>query len=54
MAKEEQRELTPEEIEQQNGEQLPDREAMSLINPGIDGISTISPIEPPVEPPVEI
>ena len=45
---------TPEEVEAQNAEELPDREAMSLINPGVDGISTISPIEPPVEPPVEI
>ncbi|MDP9440819.1 MAG: hypothetical protein M3P34_01270 [Actinomycetota bacterium] len=25
-------ELTPEELEQQDGEQLPDREAMSLVN----------------------
>ena len=49
MAKEEERDLTAEEVEEQNGEELPDREAMSLINPGIDGISTIAPIEPPVE-----
>ena len=48
MPKEEERELTPEELEEQNGEQLPDREAMSLINPGVDGISTITPIEPPL------
>ena len=25
-------ELTPEELEQQEGEELPDREAMSLVN----------------------
>ncbi|MBW3556384.1 MAG: hypothetical protein KY454_05510 [Actinobacteria bacterium] len=25
-------ELTPEELEQQQGEELPDREAMSLVN----------------------
>jgi hypothetical protein len=42
-------ELTPEELEEQNGEELPDREAMSIINPGVDGISTIAPIEPTVE-----
>ena len=42
-------ELTPEELEEQNGEQLPDREAMSLISPptGADGIATIAPDEPP-------
>ena len=28
-------ELTPEELEAQDGEQLPDREAMSLINANI-------------------
>jgi hypothetical protein len=28
-------ELTPEELEQEDGEQLPDREAMSLINANI-------------------
>jgi len=54
VAKEQDHELTAEELEKQNAEQLPDREAMSLINPGIDGISTISPVEPPVERPVEI
>jgi hypothetical protein len=40
--------LTPEELEQQEGEELPDREAMSVINPGVDGVGTIAPIEPPV------
>ena len=53
MAEKEQEELTPEELEEQNGEPLPDREAMSLITPpgGADGIATIAP-EPklPVEP----
>lgn len=29
------RELTPEELEQQGGEELPDREAMSLINANV-------------------
>jgi hypothetical protein len=38
--------LTPEELEAQNGEALPDREAMSLINPGIDGIGSTAPFEP--------
>ena len=27
-------ELTPEELEAQQGEQLPDREAMSVLDPG--------------------
>ena len=43
-------ELTPEELEEQNGEELPDREVMSLITPppaGADGIATIAPDEPP-------
>jgi hypothetical protein len=43
-------ELTEEELNEQNGEQLPDREAMSLITPpGADGIGTIAPVEPPSE-----
>ncbi len=29
------RELTPEELDQQVGEELPDREAMSLVNANI-------------------
>ena len=43
-------ELTAAELEEQNGEPLPDREAMSLIAPpaGADGIATIAPNEPPV------
>jgi hypothetical protein len=42
--KETEAELTPEELEEQNGEELPDREAMSIIEvpPG----HTL-PIEPP-------
>jgi hypothetical protein len=42
-------ELTPEELEEQDGEELPDREVMSLITPptGADGIATIAPNEPP-------
>ena len=43
-------ELTPDELEEQNGEELPDREVMSLITPppaGADGIATIAPDEPP-------
>ena len=38
--------LTPEELEEQNGEQLPDREVMSVINPGADGIVSTAPFEP--------
>ena len=38
--------LSEDEIEEQNGEPLPDREAMSLINPNVDGIATIAPYEP--------
>lgn len=46
--KKDEQELTPEELEEQNGEELPDREVMSLINPGVDGIATIAPDEPPI------
>jgi hypothetical protein len=38
--------LTPEELEEQNGETLPDREVMSLINPGADGVVSTAPLEP--------
>jgi hypothetical protein len=38
--------LAPEELEAQDGEELPEREAMSLINPGIDGIGSTAPFEP--------
>jgi hypothetical protein len=46
MAKEREPELTREELEEQNGEELPDREVMSLINPGADGLATKVPFEP--------
>jgi hypothetical protein len=39
-------ELTPKELEEQNGEGLPEREVMSVMKPGIDGIA-VAPIEPP-------
>ena len=49
MPEKDERELTEEELEEQDGEPLPDREAMSLITPptGADGIATIAPNEPP-------
>lgn len=43
-----QHELTPEELEEQNAEQLPGREVMSLINPGVDGIPSFDPGPPEV------
>jgi hypothetical protein len=46
VAEKDDRELTEDELEEQNAEQLPDREVMSIINPGPDGISTIAPVEP--------
>jgi hypothetical protein len=48
--KNEEQGLTPEELEEQNGEQLPDREVMSLINPGVDGVPTVEfePLPPDV------
>lgn len=46
MAEQDDKELTEDEIEEQNAEQLPDREVMSIINPGADGIATIAPVEP--------
>jgi hypothetical protein len=50
MAEKEQQEqeLTPEEVEEQQAEQLPDREVLSVINPGVDGVPIIAP-EPPGE-----
>jgi hypothetical protein len=39
-------ELTEDELDEQNAEELPDREVMSVINPGADGIATIAPVEP--------
>ena len=49
MAEKKEKELTSEELEEQNGEELPDREVMSLITPppGADGIATVAPNEPP-------
>jgi hypothetical protein len=38
--------LTAEELEEQNAETLPDREVMSLINPGADGVMSTAPFEP--------
>ena len=38
--------LSEEELEEQNGEQLPDREVMSLINPGVDGVASTATFEP--------
>jgi hypothetical protein len=32
MTEEKQRELTPEELEQQEGEEMPERDEMSLVN----------------------
>jgi hypothetical protein len=50
MAEQDEREMSAEDLEEQNGEPLPDREAMSLITPpGADGIGTIAPVEPPAE-----
>ncbi|TML02201.1 MAG: hypothetical protein E6G36_12200 [Actinobacteria bacterium] len=45
-------ELSPEELEAQEAESLPDREAMSLIipPPGADGMARIAP-DPPGGPP---
>lgn len=41
------RTLTPEELEQQNGEALPDREVMSILPmPDISGPSMLPPILP--------
>jgi len=39
-------ELTEEELMKENGEELPDREVMSVINPGADGIASTAPFEP--------
>ena len=41
---EKQSELTPEELDAQNAEQLPDREAMSIIDPGAGTLPPV-PIE---------
>ncbi len=42
-------ELTPEELEEQNGEALPDREAMSIVQP--PHIATIGPEPDLITPP---
>ena len=44
--KDKQQELTPEELDEQHAEELPEREVMSLINPGVDGVASTAPIEP--------
>jgi hypothetical protein len=46
MAEEHHETVSEEELEDTNGEQLPDREAMSIITPG-DGFTL--PVEPPAE-----
>jgi hypothetical protein len=46
VAEKEDRELTEDELDEQNAEELPDREVMTVINPGVDGIATIAPVEP--------
>ena len=46
--KEHQDAVDQEELEDQNGELLPEREAMSLINPIPGGDM---PIDPPLDPP---
>lgn len=38
--------LTEEELERANGEQLPDREAMSVITPHVSSPDFTLPIEP--------
>jgi hypothetical protein len=45
VSEKEERELSPEEVEQQDGEELPDREAMSLIT--APGQPAVAPFEPP-------
>jgi hypothetical protein len=42
-------ELSEEELDAQSAEQLPDREAMSIINPNAGGIVTPEPPLPVVE-----
>ncbi len=40
--------LSPEDLEAQQGEELPDRKAMSVFDPGVDGgFWHIMPVEPP-------
>lgn len=44
MAEQPDRELTPEELEEQEAEELPEREALSIVDP-ISGFTL--PVEPP-------
>jgi hypothetical protein len=44
---EEQSELDETELEEQNGEPLPDREAMSVITPFVSSPEITLPVEPP-------
>jgi hypothetical protein len=39
-------ELTPEDLEKQQTEGLPNREAISMINAGIDGLASVVPAPP--------
>ena len=43
-----QEDLSDEELEEQNGDTLPDREVMSTINPGVSGIGSfqVDPLPP--------
>ena len=45
--KTEQEELDESELEEQNGEPLPDREAMSIITPFVSSPEVTLPVEPP-------
>jgi hypothetical protein len=41
------KDLTPEELEEQNAEELPERAAMSVIRPGLEPLpQPIVPIDP--------
>jgi len=39
-------ELEQDEIDELAGEQLPDREVMSVINPAVDGVASFAPVDP--------
>jgi len=43
MAENDKQELTADELEEQLAEELPDREVMSVINTGVDGMPIIAP-----------
>jgi hypothetical protein len=58
MAKPDRKPLTPEELAEDQPDQLPAREAMSLVNPSfvtinphVDGIVSREPTDPPMEDP---